>query len=180
MKHEELVAELGEILTNVLKKKVDIKAKAFYDHGDKRLSNVCQPAPYFLKYSEATILANLDLAVVLRDSREIILCEVEQEGSNPKRLIGDIVSLFLAEGIRVKDEDYWLEDFDHVHLIVGIIAKKRESSEDKAKELQKRIEAIIKSKSLEKMEIQFISGTDYGQLIGNLQRTLLAMLGVIG
>jgi hypothetical protein len=33
---------------------------------------------------------------------------------------------------------------------------------------------------LEKIKVQFISGTSYEQLVGNLERTSLAMLGVIG
>jgi hypothetical protein len=133
MKHGQYTARLGKILTRSLREKVDVDAEVFYDHGDKSEPNVCQPTPYFEKYCAATTLANIDLVIISQNNKEIMLCEIEEEGANPKKIIGDVVALFLAEGIRIKNEDYRLDDFDQIHLILGIVIKRRGKAEDKAK-----------------------------------------------
>lgn len=180
MKHGEYTAKLGRILTHILREKVDVDAEVFYDHGDKREPNVCQPTPYFQEYCSATTLANIDLVIISQNKKEIMLCEIEEEGANPKKIIGDVVTLFLADGIRIKNEDHWLKDFNEIYLILGIVAKEEGKSEDKAKEIHQRIENIVRPELLEKISVQFIYGKNYEQLIGNLERTSLAMLGIIG
>lgn len=180
MEHSFYTARLGRILTNTLKEKVGVAVKVFYDHGRRAETNVCKPTSYFDECSRVSTLSHIDIAILGANEREIFLCEIEEEGASPKKIIGDVIALLLAEGIRIKNRDYLLKNFNKIYFFLGIKAEEKSKSAVKADELRARLQEIIKPKYLNKISIEFIFGADYDTLISNIERNILAMLGVIG
>ena len=58
-----------------------------------------------------------------QDTKSVeLIAEIEESGQEPKKIIGDIVNLFLADQVRVKGKDYWLGD---VVLVLGVRSESR-------------------------------------------------------
>jgi hypothetical protein len=63
-------------------------------HG-KKLGDghVCHPKPFFgNKCSNKSSLSIVDI-VILKDDKVKLLCEIEESGAAPKKIIGDIVNV---------------------------------------------------------------------------------------
>lgn len=136
----------------------------------------CEPTPYFGKYSTKTTLANVDLVVVKKNmvnkNGEVrVLCEIEERGASPKKIIGDIVNIFLATKIRVPRVSYSL---DKSYFILGIKVKKGGKSADKAKNLERRIKAKIPRL---RGRIEVVPSDDINELIENIKEKIIAKIG---
>ena len=175
MEHGKYTKELGKKIYKYLREKKSL-FNIYYDHGDTDIEpNTCEPTPYFSdKCSDATSLSNIDIAIVDEiDKKVILICEIEEEGGSPKKIIGDICGIFLTQKIRIKGKDY---GFDRLHFIFGIKINKKGKSAEKAKELESRIPKIIRPELIDKIKIQFVYGTNYDALIKNIEKELAVKL----
>ena len=174
MEHGKYTKRLGKTLIRILEGSPRIKV--FYDHGGKDDPNTCKPTPYFREYSRASTLANIDIAIVNEnDSKVNVLCEIEEEGGTPKKIIGDVCGVFLAEGIMIKNADY---SFDKLHFIFGIKVKEKGKSAEKAKELENRIPKMVRPELLDKIKIQFVYNIDYEKLISSLKGEICKIVDI--
>lgn len=174
MEHGKYTKRLGKTLIRILEGSPRIKV--FYDHGGKDDPNTCKPTPYFGGYSRASTLANIDIAIVNENDGKVkVLCEIEEEGGTPKKIIGDVCGVFLAEGIMIKNADY---SFDKLHFIFGIKVKEKGKSAEKVKELESRILKIVKPELLDKIKVQFIYNTDYEKLISSLKGEICKIINI--
>lgn len=113
--------------------------QVFYDHGKdpKTEPYLCKPTPFFSECSRASTLSCVDIAVVNQDAKSVeLIAEIEESGHEPKKIIGDIVNLFLADRIRVKKKDYWLGD---VVFVLGLKIQARGKARAKAKKIRKKL-----------------------------------------
>jgi hypothetical protein len=136
----------------------DKSIKVIYDHGRKRMPKVI---PYFGHYSTASTLSNLDCAVV-RKNRILALCEIEEETATPKRIIGDICNVFMADRIRIGGDDF---EFEGAHMFIGLRTREDGRGEEKAVLLKGLIANSIKKKMIHGVEIHIICDTKNDALI---------------
>ncbi len=94
MNHGELTANVAGRLAEKFEGRVEI----LFDHGDPALDQVGVIHSWFGdKLSRKSLLADLDIAVVLPKSNDVILlAEIEESSSSPKTLLGDIFATLLA------------------------------------------------------------------------------------
>lgn len=131
----------------------------------------CEPTTYFGKYLAESTLANIDLVVVNKNREVRVLCEIEERGASPKKIIGDIINIFLAERIMIQRVPYGL---DKSYFILGIKVKKGGKSADKAKNLERRIKAKI-PRLWDRIEV--VPSDDINELIENIKEKIIAKIG---
>jgi hypothetical protein len=160
MDHGHYTAELGERLEDWLKGQNRENFKVYYDHGPKGMSKV---VPFFRPHSRASTLAFVDCAVVdTVRQHALVLCEIEEEGASPKKVIGDICNLFLAEALCIGGEEY---SFDGIPVILGVCVQEGGLSGVKARELGRRIESLMKPGSPRHLEVRVLPETDCDALV---------------
>ena len=176
MKNGIYTEKLGEKLTKRLKQQANNEIEVYYDHGDSNAPNVCAITPYFGKLSRSTQLANVDLAVVnLKENKLILLCEVEEEGGSPKKIIGDVCNLLIAEKVKIKDRRYPLSDF---HFLLGIRFSEKGGQIEKLANLRTRIRDMVQPELLENRTIQFIHATNNEQLVVAVEEEICKIIGL--
>lgn len=127
---------MGKSLSSILQQKGYEHIKVFYDHGCNDDPNCCRPTTYFDDYSTATTLAQIDLAIVDVTSGNVsVICEIEEEGASPKKILGDIFSILLAENVMIKRKKYQLNNF---HYILGVRVPGKGLSSEKIKKIEKK------------------------------------------
>jgi len=101
MKHGALTAEVARNLTEYLEPHgFDV----LYDHGeisDDSVSLVGRIASWFgTEYKSGALLAFLDIAIVSKDTGEVVaLIEIEETTDKPKVLLGDVLATLLGDRI---------------------------------------------------------------------------------
>jgi hypothetical protein len=100
MNNGELTAEVARRLTAEFKGRADI----LFDHGDPErdgLDKVGVIRSWFGdKRKRGTLIADLDIAVVLPDSDKVLaLIEIEESSANPKTLLGNVFATLLGDHI---------------------------------------------------------------------------------
>ena len=168
MKHGEYTKRLGEQLIKLLHESGLLDIAVYYDHGHRSDPNVCKPTPYFGEYSTGTTLSNVDLAVV-KNNEVKVLCEIEEEGGSPKKIIGDVCNLLLAEKIRIKGSDYPLDEF---FFLLGIKLAEKGKGIAKLKALEIGIPEMVRPDLREKRKIRFIYANEYDKLIDIVKKEI--------
>lgn len=138
-----------------------------------RLSSVlhreaCEPTPYFGEYSNASTLSNIDLVLADEDEARL-LCEIEEKGASPKKIIGDIVNIYLADGIMIQGKR---RSLNNSRFILGIKVEKNGKSAEKARALERCIQIKI-PELLGKLEV--VTSENVDELIENVKGKILAM-----
>ncbi len=154
---------LGKELAGIIPADYEV----FYDHGELEGRIVA----YYGRLSRITQLSFVDIAVVSKIRREVaILCEVEERIPTPKKILGDLVSLLLAEKIRYKNLDYAVRA---PYLIFGFKVKERGRKADQALNLIKRFESVL-NVSLNRVKI--VTCEDLDTLRETLKKEFLQIL----
>lgn len=160
VEHGYYTAQLGERLEEWLVDQNRPNLKVCYDHGRGGMSKV---VPFFRPYSRATTLAFVDCTVVdMVRKKALVLCEVEERGASPKKVIGDICNLLLAEALCIGGEEY---SFDGVLVILGVCVQECGQSGIKAKALGRRIETMVKPEWLRGLDIRIVPHTNREALV---------------
>lgn len=149
----EITKKFGEELVKILDER---EFKVFYDHGNSQDKHVCEPRLYFRN----SFLAVADIVILNHDNKVKVICEIEEKGATPKKIIGDIVDIFLADRIRIK----YIGDcyFDNPYFILGIIknTKRADELKKRAQDIKNQIQSIIKQHGVEIDEPIYKSKTD--------------------
>lgn len=174
MEHGKYTAMLGRKLDERIRASGRGELKVFFDHGTKGESK--RTVPYFSEYGTSTTLAFVDIAIVNEKSMEVlVLCEIEEEGANPKKVIGDCFNIFLSDYVCIGGKRY---DPRGAHFLLGIRVNERGNAKEKLSELEKRIPAAIRNDALKGIKLRFICGTDTKVLLGRLEKRILGILEV--
>jgi len=95
---------LGQWLTGYVRQSAALrKYEVFYDHGDRRESNVVAIKGFFgSEVTNLNRLADVDVMVVSPNQRVLLLIEVEERGSSPKKILGDAVAIMMCNRFAVR------------------------------------------------------------------------------
>ena len=171
--------KLGKELTKILEESKG-GYKVYYDHGDTRDHNVCVIIPYFGEFSRSTSLANTDIAIIdTGTDKLVLLCEIEETGAPPKKIIGDMLSVFLADSIRIRTKDKGKVEIyscDKLHLILGIRVSDRGNATQKLKDLVERITEAVRPELTRKATVELITKTDLEELINSIKDRILSVV----
>ncbi len=141
--------------------------KVLYDHGDGKHRIVS----YFKEYSRKYWLSFVD-ATIIRDHEVKIVCEIEESSSTPKKILGDFVSLMMAEKMRYEETDY---SMDSPYIILGIYAKKKGVKRYQIENMLIRFGDIF---NFDIKRIKLIFEEDLEQLIIAVEREIYDILGI--
>jgi len=163
VEHGYYTAQLGKRLEEWLVDRNLPNLKIYYDHGREGMNKV---VPFFRPYSRATTLAFVDCTVVdTVRKKALVLCEVEERGASPKKIIGDICNLLLAEALCIGGEEY---SFDGVPVILGVCVQEGGQSGNKVKAIGRRIETMVKPGWLRGLDIRIVPKTNREALVESL------------
>ena len=141
----------------------DSKFIVYYDHGDKKMdkANVCEPTPYNKIKSDENTLSNIDIAIVEKKENKLrILIEIEESQAEPKKIIGDMMNIILADHILIKKIPYNL--IVEPHFILGVIVNNKEgASEKKIRWVSNEILNILKQINREQYIFHLIIVNDF-------------------
>jgi len=163
MKNGEYTAEFGEELTEELESYRNFQV--YYDHGDSSKPNVGQITPYFRdkEYNDSTTLSNVDILITRKTDdveKPIIIIEIEEVPSPPKKILSDIFNLLFAGSVHFRLNNRKFEDFplDRTYLIVGTVVE----SDNASHKIGNISNAIIELKKL-------IKGSAFDVGIGRIE-----------
>ena len=130
------------ILAKRLMQKLESQSRyaVYYDpheHGTGE-KNECHPTPFFGDYSGTSTLSHVDIVIVDSKNKKVrILCEIEESGTSPKGVIGDIVNIMLSEKLRIRDSNKpYNYEYDKPLLILGIHPNTKKNEKNKKKKVE--------------------------------------------
>jgi hypothetical protein len=117
--------------------------QVFYDHGDSRKPEVCQPTSYMgRRFGSDATLSAIDI-VVVKGERVLLAVEIEEHKVRPKDIIGDIFGIVLADKIRIKGETY---SNNNSKIIIAIEHDGKGKLPEKYTRLERLLSRYFKSK----------------------------------
>lgn len=179
MNHGYWTVRLGRRLKRDIESSGNVDLEVFYDHGEKGES--CNIVPYFGEYGTDTTLSNLDVTIVNRkEKRALVLCEFEEEGANPKLVIGDIDNIFIARQVRIKGDDFELAN---AKLILGVRVEekdgvKKQNAKKKVESLGKLVPSIIKDEVLRGIEVITITKPSYKEMVMEMEERICGIINI--
>jgi hypothetical protein len=134
----ELTGRLGE---EIQKKLSGEGYTIHYDHGPSGSPGVGAISAYYSeKKHRETKLADLDIAILDPKGRVILLVEIEESDDRPKTILGDAMTVLLADGIDCKDGP--LEKIGEWTTLLIIAMGSGEKHEKRRKVIEERLEMI--------------------------------------
>lgn len=148
MDHGVYTGEMGRRLYDKYAKSIH---QIYYDHGkdQSKEPHFCQPTPFFDECSSATTLSHVDVVVLNQPSESTapnpgneqnqtieLAAEIEESGHEPKKIIGDVVNLLMADAVRINGKDY---PFGELVLVLGIRVDENGSGKDKVEALARKL-----------------------------------------
>ena len=114
--------------------------RIFYDHGDSRKPEVCQPTSYMgQRYGSDATLSGIDI-VLTKKGKVFLVVEVEESAVRPKTVLGDVFGVVLADKIRIKDRPYKLDD---AVLIIAVVVSGRGRRAEKFARLERHLRKYL-------------------------------------
>lgn len=120
MNNGELTAQVARVLA----RKFNGRADVLFDHGDKKTDGeekVGVIRSWFGdKLMRDSLLADLDIAVVLPDSnRLVVLIEIEESSANPKTLLGDVFATLFGDHITFQGKRELVVDSKTILIVLA-------------------------------------------------------------
>jgi hypothetical protein len=129
------------------------RIEVFYDHGDSSKPGVGRPSTYMgRRYGRDATLSEVDI-VVAKGKNLILTIEIEESIVNPKKVIGDVFGIALADGIRIKGKPYSIKNATTIIAIVDDGKGKRSAKYFRLERHLDRYFKAIPSKTLKKVRI---------------------------
>jgi len=169
--------ELGKELHKTLQvDRPELGLNVFFAHKDtedKEIEGVPMAVPHLGKVpGHASSLSFVDIAIA-KGREMLILCEAEEEGADPKKIIGDICNILLSDHIGVRGRGSF--NFSKGHIILGLTTYSEKSLKPvKAEALKKLIAARFPDKR--DLEIIVITDPDAIKMIGKLKEKIMEIL----
>jgi len=144
-KHGEATGDLGQRLHA---RHTGPKCHVYHDHGDSRNRHVAAIKAYFDDgggVKNRNCFAKIDLAII-RNDKVVILAEIEEQTSSPKKILGDIMAVMMSNRISIlldgQPNDFQISDMTKLFVVGGIETKG--SLEDKILLMQRQLHAFPK------------------------------------
>jgi len=168
----------GKLGLKLSEKYKDTKYSVYYSHPNERdESNACRPQTFMNKCSNATSLSWLDIVFLNQERNQVeLIIEIEEEGSEPKKVIGDIGSVILSDQIRIteaKEKDY---DFGNLTFIMGVKVNPDGSRVEKIKLICERMLELNEELPEREMEIIPIVNGDINELMMKIESKIAEII----
>lgn len=174
LEHGKYTVELGRRLRERIESAGREDLQVFFDHGKDGESQ--RVVPYFGNYDLSTTLAFVDLAIVNKDTKStLVLCEVEEEGVNPKKVIGDCMNIFVSDRICVGRQPY---SINNAHFLLGTKVGIKGKGGDKVKNLEARIPSLMKDEAVRGIRLEFVTASDLRELTRALDARMCRIVGI--
>ncbi|GAB6283487.1 MAG: hypothetical protein STSR0008_22600 [Ignavibacterium sp.] len=142
----------------------------FYDHGNSSKPEVCQPTTYMgRRYGRDATLSGVDI-VVTKDKKVILAIEIEESTVPPKKVIGDVFGIIIADRIRIKGKPYPIKNTTIIIAIADDSKGKRPAKYIRLERLLNPYFKDIFSKPLKKVRIITCPTSDLVRRIERLIR----------
>lgn len=144
MKQGRRTREIAEQLQERLSADPDRFAgvKVYYDHGDSRKAQVCQPTSYMgRRYGADASLSGIDI-VLVKGNRVFLVVEVEESEVRPKTVLGDVFGAILADRVRINNRPYFLDD---AVVIVAVAVSGRGRRAEKYARLERHLAKYLRA-----------------------------------
>jgi len=169
MEYGKYTARIGEKLTRT-PIVPDAGIEVFYAHGSKGSRRAM---PYLgRRPSNASLLSHADIVVVStrgRSRRVLVVCEIEEEGAEPKRIIGDVCNTLLARKLRAGGVDFTLHSCS---IVLGIKIREKGMSKVKATKLVVAMRKIQIGGSPHRKKIVLICASDPEVLMRRVEKKI--------
>lgn len=143
------------------------------DHGSKSKGIAI---PYLGRsYTSATNLSHLDIAIIdlMRPHRAILVCEIEEEKADPKKIIGDLFNIYMANYLSVRHdnigEQYTLKN---ASIILGIRSSENSPPGKKAKNIVRKLSKMLSEEVKAGKKIHLVFGQEYDELIRGVEKKI--------
>jgi len=173
MEYGKFTRELG---LKLYKKYLNSSYAVYYDpHIKKRIDepNACEPTPFFDECSEATTLSISDIVIVNKNNNLVeLIVEIEESGSVPKKMIGDIGNIILSEKMRINRKNY---NYGNVKFIFGVNGNIKGDSEKKIENIKQKLLQINKKTGNKNIEILPIFKDNLDSLVMKIEEQIYEM-----
>lgn len=146
----------------------------FYDHGDSSDPEVCAPTTYMgRRYGDDATLSNVD--IILTKGNEVILAvEIEESSVSPKKVIGDIFGIAIADSIMIQEKPYSLKD---VTVIVAYLDEEKGKQSNKYQRLEEHLKKYFATNTLRSVSKVRIIPCKKGDMVRRIERLIRFELG---
>ena len=182
-KDGEKTGEFGLWLRRYLKE--NDQYSVYYDHGDKAQDpNVATIKGFFgQQVTRRNRLADLDVMIVDNDRDEVVLLiEIEETESPPKKLLGDVFAMLMCNQIAVKieTEQRYFSLSPQTQLIVAGTVSSRGAGREKIRNtIAPRLQQFdVPSDSIQIDQIKFVFGEDVFEVIEELKNEVRSSFAV--
>jgi hypothetical protein len=155
----ELTAELGKSLQ---KDFGGNNYSVYYDHGKAGAEGVGAISAYYgPKLTRDSKLAEIDIAVLDRKGKIILLVEVEENDDRPKTVIGDAMSTLFADRIAFKSKE---QKFSNHGATLLVLAKDSKAGhKERMGEINKRIGQTLDNPKINRLKIKEVKLELFGK-----------------
>lgn len=144
------------------------------DHG---LKSKGIAVPYLGRtYSSATNLSHLDIAIIdlTKPQRAFLVCEIEEEKADPKKIIGDLFNIYMANYLSVRrQKDGKKYSLNNASIILGIRSSENSPQGKKAKNIVRKLSKMLSEEVKAGKNIHLIFGQEYDELIDRMETKIL-------
>jgi len=146
----------------------------FYDHGQSGNRNVCQPTTYMgRRYGTDATLSGVDI-VAVKNKKVIVVVEIEESGVRPKKVLGDVFGVVLADSMRIKGNRYLI---DGATIVIAVLHDAKGKKGAKYRRMERHLARYFSrqpSTSVSKVRILLCSAEDLVRRIERLLRLELS------
>ena len=175
MEHGKYTADLGRRLSEDIKSSGRRDLTVLFDHG--RQGESTRVVPYFGDYGRSTTLAFVDVTVANKNTKSVaVLCEVEEEGVTPKKVLGDCFNIFISDYAMIGGTPY---DLSHTQIVLGVRASEKGDSRSKVTAMLDRIMSVVKEPYRRDIVLlEPVFAEDNESLVLRLEDRIIEILGV--
>ncbi len=161
--------KLGKNLAQELNSKS--KYYVYQAHGKKTgENNVYRSTPFFGdEYSTSSTLSFVDIVIVERDKVKL-LCEIEESGAAPKKIIGDIVNILVSNKVHIHGKEY---GYDRPQLILGLKVNEKGKSCQKANSIPQELKKLINEPQWSLFKIEIICNGNLTELVKEVESKIM-------
>jgi hypothetical protein len=180
-RHGQFTQNLGRHLRDAIESRTNGGLRVHFDHGGSESEKIV--AHMGEKSSRANALSYIDIAVVeeacnvvlgVESQRVVLLCEVEEEGARPKKIIGNLCNILFANGVQISGSHYHL---DKTYVLLGVRCSERSKAEEKTEEIIERVKKIANRELI--VDIKGVYGCSCPELMEIVKQEILEVSGVV-
>ena len=156
--------------------KADSQISVFYDHGNRQKdSNIVAIKGFYGEHvSNKNRLADIDVMVVNHETNKVLLLiEIEESKMEPKKLLGDILTVLMCNryAVKIENEQKYFNVSPTTRLIVAGIVSSKGAGHDKIKQtiIPRLKQFNLPNNSIQMDKIELVYEDNISQMIIKLK-----------